>query len=84
MGIGSLLIFLIVGAIAGWLASKFVRGEGFGLIGNMIVGIIGAFVAGIVFPRLGFSIGAGFLGALLHATLGAVIFLFVIKLIKRV
>ena len=74
MGIGSLLIFLIVGAIAGWLASKFVRGEGFGLIGNMIVGIIGAFVAGIVFPRLGFSI----------ATLGAVIFLFVIKLIKRV
>ena len=84
MGIGSLLIFLIVGAIAGWLASKFVRGEGLGLIGNMIVGIIGAFVAGLVFPTIGFVIGGGFFGGLLNATLGAVIFLFVIKLIKRV
>lgn len=83
MGIESILVFLIVGAIAGWLAGLIVSGFGFGLIGNIVVGIVGAFIAGFLFPRLGFSIGGGILAAIIHATIGAVILLVLIKVIKR-
>ena len=84
MGIESLIIMLIVGAIAGWLAGQIVKGFGFGLLGNIAVGIVGAFLAGIIFPQIGLSLGAGFLGAILHSTIGAVILLFIIRVIKRV
>lgn len=83
MGIESLLVLLLVGAVAGWLAGQIVKGYGFGLLGNIVVGIIGAFVAGFLFPRLGLGLGGGIVAAIIHATIGAVILLFVIKLVKR-
>jgi len=83
MGIESLLIFIIIGAIAGWLAGLIVSGFGFGLIGNIIVGIVGAFIAGWLFPRLGFAIGGGILGSIINATIGAVILLLLVKILKR-
>jgi uncharacterized membrane protein YeaQ/YmgE (transglycosylase-associated protein family) len=78
-----LLIFLLVGAIAGWLAGLIVRGFGFGLIGNIVVGIIGALVAGYLFPRLGVGLPAGMIGEILSAAVGAVIVLVIIGLIRR-
>jgi uncharacterized membrane protein YeaQ/YmgE (transglycosylase-associated protein family) len=78
-----LLIFLLVGAIAGWLAGLIVRGFGFGLIGNIVVGIIGALVAGYLFPRLGIGLPAGLIGEILSAVVGAVIVLVIIGLIRR-
>ena len=83
MGIESLLIFLLVGAIAGWLAGLLVKGYGFGLIGNIIIGIIGAFLAGYLLPAVGISIGAGFIGSIIHATIGAVILLLVLGVLRR-
>ena len=83
MSATSLLIMLLIGAVAGWLAGQIVKGFGFGLIGNIIVGIVGAFVAGLVLPAIGLGFGGGILGSILHATIGAVILLFVIKLVKR-
>jgi len=83
MGIESILIFLLVGAIAGWLAGLIVRGGGFGLIGDIVVGIVGAFVAGWLLPRLGIAIGGGIVGAIINATIGAVILLLIIGLIRR-
>ena len=59
------------------------KGAGFGLLGNMVVGIIGAFVAGFVLPIIGISIGGGILGSILHATIGTIILLFVISLVKK-
>ena len=84
MGIESIVIFLLVGAIAGWLAGQLMKGAGFGLIGNIVVGIVGAFVAGLVFPAVGFPMGGGIVGSIISATIGAVILLFLIKLVKRV
>jgi uncharacterized membrane protein YeaQ/YmgE (transglycosylase-associated protein family) len=83
MGLESILIFLLIGAIAGWLAGLIVSGFGFGLFGNIVVGIIGAFIAGFLFPRLGFSIGGGILAAIIHATIGAIILLVLIRVVKR-
>jgi uncharacterized membrane protein YeaQ/YmgE (transglycosylase-associated protein family) len=83
LGIESLLVFLIVGAIAGWLAGLIVKGGGFGILGNIVVGIVGAFIAGLIFPTLGFALGGGILAAIIHATIGAVILLVVIRLVKR-
>ena len=83
MGIESILIFLIVGAIAGWLAGLIVSGFGFGLVGNIVVGIVGAFIAGYLFPAIGISLGSGIIAAILHSTIGAVILLVLIKVIKR-
>ncbi|HAY05450.1 MAG TPA: GlsB/YeaQ/YmgE family stress response membrane protein [Hyphomonas sp.] len=83
MTLESLLIFLLIGAVAGWLAGVLVKGYGFGIVGNIIVGIVGAFVAGLIFPSLGFSLGGGILGAIVHATLGAVLLLLVIRVVKR-
>lgn len=83
MGIESLVILLIVGAIAGWLAGVIMKGYGFGLIGNIVVGIIGALIGGWLLPQLGIYIGGGIVGAIINATIGAVILLFVIGLVKR-
>jgi uncharacterized membrane protein YeaQ/YmgE (transglycosylase-associated protein family) len=82
MGIESLLVFLIIGAIAGWLAGQIVKGYGFGLLGNIVVGIVGAFIAGLIFPRLGISFGSGIIDSIIWATLGAVILLFLIRLVR--
>ena len=83
MALGSILVIILVGAVAGWLAGLIVKGYGYGLLGNIVVGIVGAFVAGLVFPRLGLSIGSGIVGSIIHATVGAVILLFLIRLIIR-
>ncbi len=83
LGIESILVFLIVGAIAGWLAGLIVSGFGFGLVGNIVVGIVGAFIAGYLFPAIGISLGSGIIAAILHSTIGAVILLVLIKVIKR-
>lgn len=80
----SLIILLIVGAIAGWLAGTIVKGFGFGLIGNIIVGVIGAFIGGWLFPSLGLWDLPGIVGVIVSATLGAIILLVVIGLIRRV
>jgi uncharacterized membrane protein YeaQ/YmgE (transglycosylase-associated protein family) len=82
MGIESLLIFLLVGAIAGWLAGLLVKGYGFGLIGNIVIGILGAGIAGLLAPRLGlYTASAG--GNIVAATLGALILLLLIGLVRR-
>ncbi|MDX3926421.1 MAG: GlsB/YeaQ/YmgE family stress response membrane protein [Shinella sp.] len=83
MGIESIVVFLIVGAIAGWLAGLLVSGFGFGLIGNIVVGIVGAFIAGFLFPAIGISLGSGIVAAILHSTIGAVILLVLIKVVKQ-
>lgn len=83
MGIESLFVMLLVGAVAGWIAGKLVSGSGFGLLGNMAVGILGALIASFLLPRLGFGFGGGVPSAILHSTIGAVILLIVIRLIKR-
>jgi len=83
VGAESLIIFLVVGAVAGWLAGQIVKGHGFGLIGNIVVGIIGAFLAGWLLPMVGLAIGGGIVAAIINALIGAVILLFLIGLIKR-
>ena len=74
---------LIIGGIAGWLAGLIVRGAGFGLIGNIVIGIIGALVAGWLLPQLGVSLGSGTARDIINATIGAVIILVILSLIKR-
>lgn len=79
----SLIITLFIGAVAGWLAGTLMKGRGFGLVGNIIVGILGAFLGSFTFNALGISIAAGILGSIITATVGAVILLFLIGLIKK-
>ena len=79
----SFLWFLIVGLIAGWLAGVLVKGGGFGLVGDLVVGVIGAFLGGFLFSTLGVSAGGGLLGSIVVATIGAVVLLFLVRLIKR-
>ena len=74
---------LIIGAIAGWLAGKIVRGAGFGLIGNIVIGIIGALLAGWLLPQLGVHLGSGWVRDIINATIGAVIILVILSLIRR-
>jgi uncharacterized membrane protein YeaQ/YmgE (transglycosylase-associated protein family) len=77
----AIIIMLAIGAVAGWLAGQIIKGGGFGLIGNIIVGILGAIVAGFLFPSfLPFS---GLVGQIVSATVGAIVLLFVIGLVKR-
>ena len=83
MSIETLLIWLFIGAVAGWLAGVIVKGFGFGLVGNIVVGIVGAFVGGWLFGALGIGAGYGIVSAILGATVGAVLLLLVIKLLRR-
>jgi uncharacterized membrane protein YeaQ/YmgE (transglycosylase-associated protein family) len=75
-----LLWFLVIGAIAGWLAGQFMKGRGFGLLGDIIVGVIGAFIGGYLFGALGVSLGGGLIGSLIVAFVGAVLLLFLVRL----
>jgi uncharacterized membrane protein YeaQ/YmgE (transglycosylase-associated protein family) len=83
MTLERLLIFLLIGAIAGWLAGVIVKGFGFGLVGNIVVGIVGALIAGLLLPAIGFGLVGGILAAIVQATLGAVILLIPIRVLKR-
>lgn len=82
MTVESLLLFLIVGAVAGWLAGVVMKGRGFGLVGNLIVGIIGALLGGWLFEVLGIGAG-GLLGQLVVAFIGALVLLFLVGLIRK-
>ncbi len=83
MDVQALVIWLIVGGVAGWLAGMMVKGGGFGIIGDIVVGIIGGFIAGWLLPRIGIVIGGGIIGAVINALIGAVILLLALRLIKR-
>lgn len=83
MTIEALVITLFIGAVAGWLAGQIVKGYGYGLLGNIVIGIVGAVVASFILPRAGVSLGGGIVSAIIAATVGAVILLFLIRLIKR-
>lgn len=83
MNILNLLLFLAVGALAGWISGKIVKGSGFGLLGNIIVGVVGAVLGGFVFGFFGVTTG-GWIGSLIMATIGAVILLYLVTLIKKV
>jgi uncharacterized membrane protein YeaQ/YmgE (transglycosylase-associated protein family) len=74
--------FLIIGAVAGWLAGQIMKGKGFGLLGNIIVGILGAIIGGYALDRLGMG-GGGLVGSLATALIGAIILLFIVGLIKK-
>ena len=78
----SLIWFLLIGLIAGWLAGQVMKGGGFGIIGDMIVGVIGAFLGGWLFGLLGISAG-GLIGSLITAFVGAVILIFLLRMIRR-
>ncbi|MBN9281227.1 MAG: GlsB/YeaQ/YmgE family stress response membrane protein [Hyphomicrobium denitrificans] len=83
MDLQSLIIWLLIGAIAGWLAGQIMKGGGFGLVGDIIVGIVGAFIAGILFPRLGFAFGNPIVGSIIAAVVGACLLLFILRLVRR-
>jgi uncharacterized membrane protein YeaQ/YmgE (transglycosylase-associated protein family) len=85
MDIIAVVVALIIGAVAGWLAGVIVEGGGFGLVGNMLVGIAGAFVAALLFPRLGLglTLGGGIVGAIVTSALGAVVLLLIVNLVQR-
>jgi uncharacterized membrane protein YeaQ/YmgE (transglycosylase-associated protein family) len=78
-----IIAWLIIGAVAGWLAGKIVDGGGFGLIVDIIVGIVGAFIGGWLAGALGISIGGGLISSIIVAVIGAVVLLFALRLIKR-
>jgi uncharacterized membrane protein YeaQ/YmgE (transglycosylase-associated protein family) len=80
----SLILFILIGLTAGWLAGQIMKGHGFGVVGDIVVGVIGALIGGFLFQRAGASAGGGgLLGSLFIATIGAIILLFVLRLIKR-
>ena len=83
MTLESLIIFLLVGGVACWLAGLIVKGGGFGIIGNIVVGVVGAFIAGFLFPMFSISLGTGIIAAILHATIGAVVLLLIVRVLKR-
>jgi uncharacterized membrane protein YeaQ/YmgE (transglycosylase-associated protein family) len=82
MSVENLILFLVVGVVAGWMAGRIMKGSGFGLLGDMVVGVIGAFVGGWLFGLLGITTG-GILGLLVTALVGALVLLYVIRLVKR-
>ena len=77
-----ILVILLVGLIAGWLAGKVVRGTGFGIVGDIVVGIAGALVASFLFPKLGIHIGTGLVSEIVYSAIGAVILLLVVRLVR--
>jgi len=75
--------FALIGLVAGWLAGLLVKGGGFGVIGDIVVGVIGALLGGFLFGALGLSAGGGLIGAIVVATIGAIVLIFVLRLVKR-
>jgi uncharacterized membrane protein YeaQ/YmgE (transglycosylase-associated protein family) len=79
----SILIIILVGIVAGWLAGQIVQGTGFGLIGDLAIGIVGALIASWLLPKLGIALGAGIIRAIIDATIGAVLLLIIVRLVRR-
>jgi uncharacterized membrane protein YeaQ/YmgE (transglycosylase-associated protein family) len=78
----SIIVILFVGLIAGWLAGKVVRGTGFGIIGDILVGIAGALIAAWLFPRLGIHLGSGLVSEIIYSAIGAIILLLIVRLVR--
>lgn len=83
MDITGLIIFLAIGAVAGWLAGTLMKGRGFGLLANIVIGIIGSFLGGFVFSFLGIATG-GLIGSIITATAGAALLLFIVRVLKKI
>ena len=83
MSLTAIIVFLIVGAVAGWLAGQIVKGRGFGLVGNIVVGIIGAVIAGFLLPMAGLEIGGVMVASIINAVIGAVILLVIISFVRK-
>ncbi|SEE15758.1 Uncharacterized membrane protein YeaQ/YmgE, transglycosylase-associated protein family [Rhizobiales bacterium GAS188] len=79
----SLVVILVVGVVAGWLAGQIVRGTGFGLIGDLVVGVIGAFIGDWLLPRIGIHLGNGIVSAIINATVGAILLLLLVRLVRN-
>jgi uncharacterized membrane protein YeaQ/YmgE (transglycosylase-associated protein family) len=79
----SILVIIIVGVVAGWLAGKITRGTGFGLIADLCIGIVGAFIGNWLFAQLGISLGGGIVAQIISATIGAVVLLLILGLFRR-
>jgi len=75
--------FILIGLVAGWLAGVLMKGGGFGVIGDIVIGVVGALIGGFLFNALGISMGGGMLGSIIVATIGAVVLIFILRLIKR-
>jgi uncharacterized membrane protein YeaQ/YmgE (transglycosylase-associated protein family) len=82
MDITGLFIFLGIGALAGWLAGTIMKGGGFGLLGNILIGIVGGVVGGFLFRLLAIAAG-GLIGSIVTATVGAVVLLYLVGLVKK-
>jgi uncharacterized membrane protein YeaQ/YmgE (transglycosylase-associated protein family) len=82
MDITSLIIFLAIGALAGWLAGNIMKGSGFGIMGNIVVGIVGAVLGGFLFGLLGL-IAVGLIGTIISATVGAIALLYIVSIVKK-
>jgi uncharacterized membrane protein YeaQ/YmgE (transglycosylase-associated protein family) len=78
----SLLIILLVGLVAGWLAGQIVQGTGFGVVGDLLIGIVGALIGSWLLPQLGIHLGSGIVMAIINATIGALILLFILRLVR--
>jgi uncharacterized membrane protein YeaQ/YmgE (transglycosylase-associated protein family) len=79
----SFLYFLLVGLIAGWLAGQIMKGSGYGVLGDIVIGIVGAIIGGWLFGVLGLTIGGGLIGSICMALVGAIVLIFIVRLIKR-
>jgi uncharacterized membrane protein YeaQ/YmgE (transglycosylase-associated protein family) len=77
-----ILVILFVGLVAGWLAGQIVRGTGFGIIGDILVGIAGALVASLLFPKLGIHIGTGLVSEIIYSAIGAIVLLLIVRLVR--
>jgi uncharacterized membrane protein YeaQ/YmgE (transglycosylase-associated protein family) len=77
----SLLIIFLVGLVAGWLAGQIIQGTGFGFIGDLVIGVVGAFIGGWLLPQLGIRLGSGIISAIIDATLGALLLLLIMRLV---
>ena len=78
----SIIVILFVGLVAGWLAGKIVRGTGFGIIGDILVGVAGALIASLLFPKLGIHLGTGIVSEIIYSAIGAIILLLIVRLVR--
>ncbi|MFI4995261.1 MAG: GlsB/YeaQ/YmgE family stress response membrane protein [Hyphomicrobiales bacterium] len=79
----SLVVILLVGLVAGWLAGQIVQGTGLGLIGDLVIGVLGAFVGDWLLPQLGIHLGTGVVSAIINATIGAIVLLLIVRLVRN-
>ena len=83
MSTESIFVVILVGIVAGWLAGKVVRGTGFGILGDLLVGVGGALLASLLFPRLGIHLGTGIVSAIIYSAIGAILLLLIVRLIRN-